>query len=125
MIYGIGVDVVSIGRMEKVIKRWNDRFLGRIFTPDEITFCRRRVRPVSCFAMRFAAKEACSKALGTGMRRGVYWRDIEVCHNRYGKPGLNLYGHALELVREARINPPHLSLSDEGDYAVAMVVLEH
>ena len=74
--------------------------------------------------MRFAAKEAFSKALGTGMRQGVYWRDIEVFHYPSGKPGLNLYGNALKLTEQANISGIHLSLSDEGDYANALVVLE-
>ena len=124
MIYGIGVDLTHVPRIEAALRRWQERFLNKVFSADEISFCRRRKSPAHCLAMRFAAKEAFSKALGTGMRRGVYWRDIEVFHNQWGKPGLNIYGHALELVREARITGIHLSLSDENDYALAMVVLE-
>jgi holo-[acyl-carrier protein] synthase len=124
MIYGIGVDVVRIGRIKKVLERWNERFLERVFTPREIDFCRKWVRPVSCLAMRFAAKEAFSKALGTGMRHGVYWRQIEIFHDKRGKPELKLSGQALELMHQSNISRPHVSLTDEGDYAAAVVVLE-
>lgn len=124
MIYGIGVDLAHIPRIEAALKRWNTRFLKRVFTDAEIQFCQKRFRPASCFAMRFAAKEAFSKALGTGMRYGVYWRDIEVFHNRRGKPGLNVYGNCLRLIQEVNIRGIHVSLSDEGEYANAMVVLE-
>ncbi len=124
MIFGIGVDLTHVPRIEAAIERWESRFLNRVFTPAEVSFCHKRPRPVSCLAMRFAAKEAFSKALGTGMRRGVYWRDIEVFHHPSGKPGLNLYGNALRLTGEANIRGIHISLSDEGEYANAMVVLE-
>jgi holo-[acyl-carrier protein] synthase len=124
MIYGIGVDVVRIGRIKEVIERWEERFLNRVFTRQEIDFCRSRVHRVSCFAMRFAAKEAFAKALGTGMRHRIYWRQIEVFHDKRGKPEFRLNGHALELVRQANISRLHLSLTDESEYAAAMVVLE-
>jgi len=124
MIYGIGVDVVRIGRIKEVLERWEERFLNRVFTGQEIDLCRKRVHVISCFAMRFAAKEAFSKALGTGMRHKVYWRQIEVRHDKHGKPGFRLSGHALELIKQANISRLHLSLTDEGDYAAAMVVLE-
>ena len=125
MIYGIGVDLTNIARIKDAVGRWGDRFLNRVFTEREIFFCRRRPVPPTCFAMRFAAKEAFSKALGTGMRQGVYWKDIEVIHNDHGKPDLKLTGHALDLVRQNDIRGIHLSLSDEIEYATAMVVLEY
>jgi holo-[acyl-carrier protein] synthase len=124
MIYGIGIDVVRVGRIERVIERWSERFLKRVYTSREIDFCRRRVHPVSCLAMRFAAKEAFSKALGTGMRQGIYWRQIEIFHDERGKPELKLNGHALKLMLQSNISRPHVSLTDEGDYAAAVVVLE-
>ena len=124
MIYGVGVDLVQIGRMEKVLKRWGGRFIERVFTGEEIVFCRKRTFPTACFAIRFAAKEAFSKAIGLGMRGGIRWRDIEVFHYKGGKPGLKLLGRASDICREKKITGCHLSLSDEGDYGVAMVVLE-
>ena len=124
MIYGIGVDLVDIKRMQKVLERWGDRFVARVFTETEAAVCRQRGNPSSSFATRFAAKEAFSKAIGFGMRQGVRWRDIEVFHFPGGKPGLRLHGKSSDLCREKAIQGFHLSLSDEGGYGIAMVVLE-
>jgi holo-[acyl-carrier protein] synthase len=124
MIYGIGVDIVSVSRIERVIRRWGDRFVGRVFTPDEIEFCSKRVSPFHAFALRFAAKEAFSKALGLGMRKGIQWRDIEAFNCPEGKPGLKLHGTSLEICHKEGVSDIHLSLSDEGKNGVAMVVLE-
>ena len=124
MILGIGVDLVKISRIEKILDRWNDRFLNRVYTPSEIALCVRRKRPAAAFAMRFAAKEALSKALGTGFRRGLAWKDIEVSRDRRGKPLLALRGKAGNIASEQKVLRSHVSLSDDGEYAVAMVVLE-
>lgn len=125
MIYGIGVDLVSIPRMEAVLKRWGERFIRRVFTEKEAETCFKRAHPASSFALRFAAKEAFSKALGLGMRRGLRWRDIEVFHFSGGKPGLRLQGRSLEICSEKKITRLHLSLSDEGQYGMATVILEN
>jgi holo-[acyl-carrier protein] synthase len=124
MIYGIGVDLVKISRMDDVLKKWGDRFVHRVFTESEAEICLKRAFPPSAFALRFAAKEAFSKALGLGMRGGLRWRDIEVFHFPGGRPGLRPLGRASEICRERRIDGYHVSLSDEVDYGVAMVVLE-
>jgi len=124
MIYGIGVDLIDIRRMEKVINRWKDRFIYRVFTPGEIEICYNRSSSPAAFSLRFAAKEAFAKALGLGMRKGVRWRDIEVFHYPGGKPGLKIHGRSSEICRENNITDFHLSLSDEKEYGVAMVVLE-
>jgi len=124
MIYGIGVDLVNIGRMSRAIERWGNRFTARIFTPQEIDFCMQSQRSVSRFALRFAAKEAFSKALGMGMRRGIRWRDIEVFHHPSGRPDLAIAGKALMVCRNEGISSWHISLSDEADYGIAVVVLE-
>jgi holo-[acyl-carrier protein] synthase len=124
MIYGIGTDLVHIERIDRVMRRWGDRFIHRIYTSDEIKLCYSRPFPPSAFALRFAAKEAFSKAVGLGMRKGVKWRDIEVFHYRGGRPGLRLHGRSSDICREEKITGFHLSLSDEGEYATAMVVLE-
>jgi len=124
MIFGTGIDIIKIERIEKVIKRWGDRFINRVFTQDESTFCFKRVSPYPAFALRFAAKEAFSKALGTGMKKGVAWRDIEVFHFKSGKPGLKIYGKSLALCQKEEITSFHVSLSDEEEYGVAMVILE-
>jgi len=124
MIYGTGVDLVSIQRMERVILSWGDRFIQRVFTEREARFCRKRASSHTAFALRFAAKEAFSKALGLGMRKGVHWKDIEVYNDPSGKPGLRLSGASADLCREKGVTGIHLSLSDDGDYGIAMVVLE-
>ena len=124
MIYGIGVDLVNITRMRRAIDRWGNRFIGRIFTPREIDFCTQSQRSVSRFALRFAAKEAFSKALGLGMRRGIRWRDIEVFHHPSGRPDLAIAGKALLFCHKEGISRWHITLSDEDGYGIAVVVLE-
>ena len=124
MIRGIGVDIVDISRIERMIKRWGNRFIGRVFTPIEAETSCRRAAPASAFALRFAAKEAFSKALGMGMKQGLTWREIEVFNHPGGKPDLKLYGTSAEMCRQIGVVGIHLSLSDEGEYGVAMVVLE-
>ncbi len=104
--------------------RWDRRFLSRVFTPDEQALCLSRPRPAAAFSLRFAAKEAFSKAIGLGMKRGVRWRDIEVFHHPEGRPGLRVHGRSRELCRERGITGMHVSLSDEREYATAVVVLE-
>jgi holo-[acyl-carrier protein] synthase len=125
MIYGIGIDLVSIPRMEAVLKRWGERFIRRVFTEKEAKTCFKRAYPPASFALRFAAKEAFSKALGVGMRKGLRWRDIEVFHFSGGKPGLRLQGGSREICCEKKITRLHLSLSDEGQYGMATVILEN
>jgi holo-[acyl-carrier protein] synthase len=124
MIYGIGVDLVNVRRIEKVIHRWGTRFLERIFTSQEIEVCSQRPNSASALALRFAAKEAFAKALGLGMRKGIKWRDIEVVHNAYGRPDLNVTGNALNFCREEGIVRWFVTLSDESGHGVAVVVLE-
>ena len=124
MIYGIGVDLIHVVRMEAALKRFGERFIRRVFTASEAELCLRRASPGSCFALRFAAKEAFTKAVGLGMKKGMRWRDIEVFHHPGGKPGLRLHGRSREVCEEAGITVAHLSLSDDGGYGVATVVLE-
>ena len=90
MIIGTGIDIVNIDRIERLMARWGDLFLGRVFTKKEIARCQRRARPPECFAIRFAAKEAFLKAIGWGLRNGVQWTDIEVENDPMGKPTLRL-----------------------------------
>jgi len=124
MIYGIGVDIVNIIRMGRVVDRWGTRFLRRIFTEQEINFCFQGSKPKPSLALRFAAKEAFSKAIGLGMRKGIRWHDIEIVHNKMGRPDLNLTGKARSFCQEEGIISWYVSLSDDGDYGIAVVVLE-
>jgi holo-[acyl-carrier protein] synthase len=124
MIYGIGVDIVNIGRLRRVIDRWGKRFISRVFTAREIDFCLQGPKSVSSLALRFAAKEAFSKAIGMGMTKGIRWRDIEIVHNPNGRPDLHVTGEALSFCHKKGIRRWYVSLSDESSYGVAVVVLE-
>ncbi|MEE9526425.1 MAG: holo-ACP synthase [Syntrophobacteria bacterium] len=124
MIRGIGVDIVKVDRIEQAVERWGYRFLKRIFTAAEIERCQQRARPAQCLALRFAAKEAFAKALGLGMRKGLRWRDIEVVHDHLGKPDLLLHNQAQRLLEAVEASRTWLSLSDERESALAVVVLE-
>jgi len=127
MIIGIGSDVTDIRRIEKVIGRHGERFLVRIFTETERSRAERRANASATYAKRFAAKEACAKALGTGMRRGVWWRDIGVVNLPSGRPTLTLTGGALK--RLQAITPEgcaakiDLTIADEWPMAQAFVLI--
>ncbi len=128
MIIGIGNDMVEIGRIEKTIAKYGDRFIQRLFTPLEQSKAAQRVRKAPTYAKRFAAKEACSKALGTGINQGVFFKDMGVVNDAAGKPTMKLTGGALK--RLQTMTPPgkeahiHLSLTDETEWAQAFVVIE-
>jgi len=127
MIIGLGSDITDIRRIEKVIGRHGERFLDRIFTEAERARAERKAKSVETYAKRFAAKEACAKALGTGMRGGVWWRDMGVVNLPSGRPTMKLTGGALRRLEaitpagfEARID---LTISDEWPLAQAIVVI--
>ncbi len=120
---GIGVDLVKISRMREVIERWQERFLRRVFTDHEIAYCQARRDPVPHFAARFAAKEAGLKALGTGLRLGVSWRELEVRRERGGPPALVLSGRSREIGLARGGRQMLLALTHEGDYALAQALL--
>jgi holo-[acyl-carrier protein] synthase len=128
MIIGLGSDLCDINRIESVLARHGERFTHRIFTAGERAKCDRRAARAASYARRFAAKEACAKALGTGFRRGVFWRDLEVVNLPGGKPTMRLTGGAA--ARLAAITPPghtaaiHVSLTDEPPIAQAIVMIE-
>lgn len=128
MIIGIGNDVIDIRRIEETLDRYGERFIRRIFTEVEIRKSERRAQRAASYAKRFAAKEACSKALGTGFRQSVFWRDMGVVNEPSGRPTMVLTGGArahLERItptgHEARI---HLTITDDFPYAHAMVMIE-
>ncbi len=123
-VFGVGIDLVQVDRLRKALERWDDRFKQRVFTELEIRACAERKEAVNCFAVRFAAKEAFAKALGTGMRFPVLWLDIETRSNPAGKPEIFLSPRAREYCRERGINSWHLSLTDDGQYGAAVVVIE-
>jgi holo-[acyl-carrier protein] synthase len=127
MILGIGNDVIDARRVGKVIERHGERFLNRIFTETERAKAERRKNRVETYAKRFAAKEACSKALGTGIRKGVWWRDMGVVNLPSGRPTMQLTGGALKRL-EALTPPGHsaqidLTITDDGPMAQAIVII--
>jgi len=124
MIHGIGVDLVTVSRIESVHQRFGERFARRFLHAKEIDQLKNAPNKVRFLAKRFAIKEASVKALGTGERAGVLLRDFYVEHTTLGKPILHADGHALELFKQHGIQATHVSLSDEGDQVVAFVVLE-
>ncbi len=127
MIIGIGSDITDIRRIEKVIERHGDRFLSRIFTDTERARAERRAKSVETYAKRFAAKEACAKALGTGIRQGVWWRDMGVVNLSSGRPTMKLTGGAA--ARLAKLTPAGMqaridvSITDEYPLAQAFVII--
>lgn len=128
MIIGYGIDLCDIRRLEAALARFGDRFIGRCFTPIEQEKSERRAARAASYAKRFAAKEACAKALGTGLSQGVFWRDMGVVNLPSGKPTLQLTGGAA--ARLAALTPEgytafiHLTLTDEYPLAQAHVLIE-
>ena len=125
MIIGIGNDIIDIKRIEKTINRYGKKFINRCFTQVEIKRSEKRLNKINSYAKRYAAKEACAKALGTGIARGVYWKNISVENNIYGKPSIKLYGNALKIFNKLSKKNCSIvvSLSDEKDYAIANVII--
>jgi holo-[acyl-carrier protein] synthase len=127
MIIGIGSDLVDIKRVAKTIERFGDRFIQRIYTPVEIARAERRVDRIATYAKRYAAKEACAKALGTGFRKGVFWRDLGVVNLPGGRPGLALTGGAKArldaLTPAGMVARIDLTITDEYPLAQALVII--
>jgi holo-[acyl-carrier protein] synthase len=119
-VHSIGVDLCEIGRIERILEQYGERFLTKIFTADEITYCAVKHYPAASFAARFAAKEAALKAFGTGLRGKFRWKDIEVNNDALGKPEFKFYGETARVVKERTV---FLSLSHTGEYAIAFVVI--
>ncbi len=124
MIIGIGTDMVHIPRISELFEKWGDRFIQRIFCEEEIAYCLRHRNPSHSLATRFAAKEACSKALGTGMGKGVTWQQMCVVSEVSGRPAMRLSGNALRRAASLGAARWHLSLTHEHEYAHAVVILE-
>jgi holo-[acyl-carrier protein] synthase len=128
VILGIGSDLSDIRRIQASLERFGERFTNRLFTEIERTRSERKPDAASSYAKRFAAKEACAKALGTGMRRGVFWRDMGVVNMRSGQPTMALTNGALvrlnEMVPAGHKPVIHLSLTDDHPYAQAFVIIE-
>ncbi len=123
-IYGIGIDLIRVERIEKLLRKSPERTINRLFTAGEAFYCQKKKNPIPCYAMRFSAKEAFAKALGTGIGKYVGWKDVEVVLDDLGKPLLKLSEKLEKYCTERGIVSWHLSLTDDGEYGAAMVVLE-
>jgi len=127
MIFGIGTDLVEVERIKKELASHGEKFMDMLFTEGERTYCTRAGNlaiQAQCFAARFAAKEAFLKALGSGLRGGLRWKDVEVVNNDLGKPEIRMQNTAKEICEDAGINGIFVSLSHTKDSAIAVVVLE-
>jgi holo-[acyl-carrier protein] synthase len=124
MIGGIGVDIAEIARFERFVREDNRPLLGRLFTRQELDYCSTKKHAAQHLALRFAAKEAFLKALGTGLRDGISWQEMEVVNDLLGKPALLVSGRAAEILAGRGLERIHLSLSHDAGCAIAMLVLE-
>ena len=127
-IFGIGTDIVNIKRMKKALKSKNSNFKKRIFSKNEIIYCEKRKNPSSFYAKRFAAKEALSKALGTGIRKGINFKDIEILNDNFGKPSIQLKGSTAIFLKKKIKNKKYsiyLSLSVVGPWAQSTVIVSY
>tara|TARA_Y100001970_G_scaffold88509_1_gene111716 strand:- start:5778 stop:6167 length:390 start_codon:yes stop_codon:yes gene_type:complete len=125
MILGIGTDIIDITRIKNTIQKYGDKFKQRCFSEHEIKRSESKINSVESYAKRYAAKEACAKALGTGLARGVFWKDIEIKNNKFGKPYILLHNKAFTymLKFKCKNSKIEVSLSDEKKYAIANVII--
>lgn len=124
MIVGTGIDICEVQRIAASIERFGERFLKRVYTPGEIEYCQSKKNSVERFAARFAAKEAATKAIGTGLHFGVTWQDVEVRRAPGGRPTIHFYRAAAERMARLGAKHAHLSLTHSGDLAIAQVIIE-
>ena len=124
MIVGTGVDIAEVGRIKAAVERFGERFLKRVFTPAEVRYCMGKLNAAERLAARFAAKEAGMKAIGTGLRHGVTWQDVEVLRLPGQRPILKFSGKAAEFADRLGCKRTHLSLSHTKEQAIAYVILE-
>jgi len=127
-IFGIGTDIINIKRMEKSIKKNGDNFINKVFSKNEISYCKKKKNPFPFYAKRFAAKEALSKALGTGIRKGIKFKNIEITNDNFGKPSIELKGTTATFLKKkikTKKYDIHLSLSDDIPWAQATVIISY
>jgi holo-[acyl-carrier protein] synthase len=123
MILGIGIDLISVERIEKAVSKWSDGFTRRVFTDGELDYCLRQKRPAMHLAARFGVKEAVMKAFGTGWSGGVRWTDVEVVRDTSGKPSVVLDGRLKEMAGRMGVRETLISFSHDRGYAVAQAIL--
>ena len=125
MIIGIGTDIIDTRRIKNAINRYGEKFKKRCFSNNEIKRSENSFNTTHSYAKRYAAKEACSKALGTGLAKGIFWKDVEVVNDKYGKPFIKLHNNALKRINKITKKDYNIevSLSDEKNYAIANVII--
>ena len=123
MVYGIGIDIVNIRRLEKAFGRWQQRLLFRLFSPKEIEECKGKKRFYQSLAGKLAAKEAVSKALGSGLSNGISWKEIEILKDKAGRPKVAFSPELDQLISQLGIKDCFISISHEADYAIAQAIL--
>ena len=125
MIIGIGTDIIDTRRIKSAINKYGEKFKRRCFSNNEIIKSEKRIQTVNSYAKIYAAKEACSKALGTGLAKGIFWKDVEVVNDKYGKPFIKLHNNALKRINKITKKNYNIevSLSDEKNYAIANVII--
>ena len=124
MITGVGIDLIETSRIRQTLDKFGDRFFKRVFTPQEVDYCKSMKFPDRHLAARFAAKEAVSKCFGTGIGKNLGWKDIEIAHDERGKPLVELHGGGLELAKRLKVREVHVSLSHTESYGCAVAVAE-
>jgi len=124
MIHGIGTDFVEVSRIERILTKWGDRFLDRVYAQDEIEYCKKKAAPAIHFAARFAAKESFLKSLGIGLGMGVKLREIEVKNNALGNPELKMNEKLVSILDNLGVTAVHLSMTHTSEHAHAIVILE-
>lgn len=124
MIAGIGVDIVDVSRVAKLVERYGDRFVRRVFTEAEAAYAAGSGNPAERLSGRFAVKEAVMKALGTGKSQGILWRDVETVRGPFGKPVVHLHGQAVRWMKQRGAEAVHVSITHDGGKAVAFVIME-
>ena len=124
MIYGVGIDIVEVLRVEKILQKWGDPFIAKVYSADETAYCKKKAFPAIHFAARFAAKESFLKSLGMGLGMGVGLKDIELINDLQGKPYLKTHNRAEAILREVGIMTIHVSVTHTREYANAVVILE-
>lgn len=125
MILGIGIDIIEVARVQSSHERFGERFVARILRPAEIAYCLSHSTPAPFIAARFAAKEAISKAFGTGIGASLGWQDMEVCRKESGEPYVVIHGKGKALLQERKARVPLISLSHTQTYAAAVAILEN
>lgn len=124
MIFGIGIDLVEVDRLQKSVEKFGERFVNRLFTDNEIKYCQTKSNSYQHYTVRFAAKEALLKAIGTGLSAGMSWHQIEIMNDAQGKPSMITHGYCQKMLQKLAIKNLVLSLSHSRHYGIAVVILE-